>query len=306
MAAETAVPLWQARQEIAAGARNGKAIGHETARRSCQKMASPLDRRLGGRVSTCKYHCPAWPSRRGPGPASRGGLRRACLALLALASCTHVQLTASTVSTATTVMEIEYQMVMDNLAHMVRNPATLPSEIRIKQGTVQVSDELGIYQLQASGSTGGTFGGPRAERTVSEQWGADAISDPRAVKELQDVYRAAMQLPPMTTPDFLTLDQARKAAQGSTKKGPGSGHDDAPAIDLQRDVPHGWFHTGTKGQVPGDAAYVGHSGDRWVWVIPDELDGLSRFTMVVLFVTKLGPGEHDDTGAGLMYTAGGR
>ncbi len=81
------------------------------------------------------------------------------LLLMALTGCTHVQLTASTVSTASTVMEIEYQMVMDNLARMERNPAALPSEIRIKQGTVQVSDELGLYQLQASGSPGGTFGG---------------------------------------------------------------------------------------------------------------------------------------------------
>ncbi len=135
------------------------------------------------------------------------------LLLMALTGCTHVQLTASTVSTASTVMEIEYQMVMDNLARMERNPAALPSEIRIKQGTVQVSDELGLYQLQASGSPGGTFGGPRAERTVSEQWGADAISDPRAVKQLQDVYRAAMRLPPMPTPGFLVLDRAREAAQ---------------------------------------------------------------------------------------------
>ncbi len=79
-------------------------------------------------------------------------------------------------------MEIQYQMVMDNLARMERYPATLPSQIRIKQGTVQVSDELGLYQLEASGAATGNFGGPRAERTVSEQWGADAICDLLAVK----------------------------------------------------------------------------------------------------------------------------
>lgn len=104
-----------------------------------------------------------------------------CL-VLALASCTHVQLAASTSRAASTVMEIQYQMVMDNLARMERYPATLPSQIRIKQGTVQVSDELGLYQLEASGAATGNFGGPRAERTVSEQWGADAICDLLAVK----------------------------------------------------------------------------------------------------------------------------
>lgn len=77
-------------------------------------------------------------------------------------------------------------------------------------------------------------------------------------------------------------------------------------IDLRRDVPLGWFHAGSKGQVPRDAHYVGHSGDRWVWVAPDGLPGLSRFTLLILFVTKLGPGENTGGGMGLMFTGGGK
>ncbi len=242
----------------------------------------------------------------------------ACV-LLVLAGCTHVQLATSTSRAASTVMEIQYQMVMDNLARMERFPATLPSQIRMKQGTVQVSDELGLYQLEASGSASGSFGGPRVERTVSEQWGADAICDPFAVKQLQDVYRAALQLAPFRDPGFIDVERARASRHaGSTRNSSnqgGSGHtgssrdgssDAIATVDLQRDVPHGWFHSGSRSQVPADAAYAGDSGGTWVWVTPDQVGELSRFTLLVLFITKLGPGESTSDGAGLMYTGGGK
>lgn len=231
-------------------------------------------------------------------------MRAVCsLAVIAIAGCTHAQLQASTVATASTVMDIHYQMVLDNLARMVRNPSALPSEIRIKQGTVQVSDEFGLYRLTFSGTASGSFGGPRADRTVSEQWGADAISDPRAIKKLQDLYRTAMRLPPLDDPAFLRQHERREKASKQ------SGNSDTGAqttIDMTHDVPSGWFHVGVEGQVPDAARYVGHSGAVWVWVMPDDVGDLSRFTLAMLFITKLGPGENDNSGSGLMYTGAGR
>ena len=229
------------------------------------------------------------------------------LALLAATGCTHVQLQASASSTASTVMQIQYQMVMDNLARMVRDPSALPSQIRIKQGTVQVSDEWGFYRLAVSGDASGSFGGPRAERTVSEQWGADAITDPRAIKSLQDLYRTAMRLPVLPNPGFLRQPPKQHKNNKQSDGGSGGSSDDAQnAVDLERDVPQGWFHVGTQSQVPGDARYVGHSGKVWVWVTPDQIDAFSRFTLAMLFVTKLGPGDQNGSGSGLMYTGGGR
>ena len=229
-----------------------------------------------------------------------------CL-LLFLPRCTHVQLTTSTSRAASTVMEIQYQMVMDNLARMERYPGALPSQIRIKQGTVQVSDDYGLYQLEASGSASGTFGGPRAERTVSEQWGADAICDPVAVEQLQNLYRAAMRLPPLRDQGFHDVERARAGARSASKHGSANAAEAAMAeINLRRDVPQNWFHVGAEAQVPGNAAYVGHSARTWVWVTPDGIANLSRFTLLILFITKLGPGETNDSGGGLMYTGGGK
>ena len=161
--------------------------------------------------------------------------------------------------------------------------------------------------MEASGAAKGVFGGPRAERTVSEQWGADAICDPLALKQLQDVYRAALQLPPFADPGFLDVEQARTSKQGLSKHHDGGAPSNAVArVDLQRDVPHGWFHTGPRSQVPDDATYAGHAGGTWVWVTPDKLADLSRFALIILFITKLGPGEDTNTQGGLMYTGGGQ
>ena len=226
------------------------------------------------------------------------------LLILSLGACTNTQLASSTVRVAGTVMDIEYQMIMDNLARMQENPAALPSQIRIKQGTVQVSDEVGIYSLRFSGDISGTFGGPRAERTISEQWGADAITDPLALKQLQDVYRTTMGLPRMTGASFLEAER-----QSSETKESSSGGKDKKAhmkIDLDRDVPREWFHVGTKDQVSPEAQWVSHSGRHWVWVTADGLSGFSRFTLLVLSIAKLGPGTSQPEATGLMYTGGGR
>jgi hypothetical protein len=49
----------------------------------------------------------------------------------------------------------------------------------------------------------------------------------------------------------------------------------------------GWFHVGSKRDVPKDACYVGRSGDRYAWVSPDGIDGLTEFTLTVLKIASL-------------------
>ena len=47
-------------------------------------------------------------------------------------------------------------------------------------------------------------------------------------------------------------------------------------------IPQGWYSVGCKQQVPGNACYVGHYGDTYAWVMPEGIEGLSRFTMTVM------------------------
>ena len=49
----------------------------------------------------------------------------------------------------------------------------------------------------------------------------------------------------------------------------------------------GWFHVGSKRDVPKDACYVGRCGDCFVWVGPDGIDRLTEFTLTVLKISSL-------------------
>jgi len=44
----------------------------------------------------------------------------------------------------------------------------------------------------------------------------------------------------------------------------------------------GWYSTGTKHDVPKDACFVGHHCKTYVWVRPDQMDGLNKFTLAIL------------------------
>jgi hypothetical protein len=229
----------------------------------------------------------------------------------ALAGCTHHQLTRSTVLTTGTVMDIQYRIVLRNLALLSCHPETLPSHIDLADGVVQINDEA------AFGTAGGFSSdpqfaierfGPSGSRAVTEQWGTNAITDPQRLTELQDLYRATLGLPPLPPPNAIEYVRRARAAQrkqgGGDKGGPDGGPSSAPSeastggddhrwvpIEvLLTDVPPpGWFQLGGKKDVPKDACYVGCYGDRYAWVTPDGLPGLARFTVTVLSIVKLEP-----------------
>jgi hypothetical protein len=52
-----------------------------------------------------------------------------------------------------------------------------------------------------------------------------------------------------------------------------------PIEILLTDVPPpGWYHLGSKQEVPKPACYVGCFGDRYCWVMPEGMGALSRST----------------------------
>jgi len=229
--------------------------------------------------------------------------------------CTHRHLTRSTVNTASTVMEIQYRMVLSNLAMMSCHPEALPSHIEIDDGVIQVTDDLGFGN--AGGFTSlGTFGidrfGPQGTRRRSEQWGADATLDPQRLTDLQDLYRTAlgiMPLPPSNSVAYLRdLQKQDRLRSGQREEvAPDEAEDDpvlrrqVPIELLLSDVPPpGWFHLGSKMDVPKNACYVGRYGHRYAWVTANGVPELSRFTITMLSVLKLKPGE--PRRRGLMVT----
>lgn len=231
---------------------------------------------------------------------------RPLIAVLTLATfslgCTHKHLARSTVLTAGTVMEIQNQIVLTNLAMLSLHPESLPSHMEIDDGVVQVSDEIAL------GSSGGftTFPwfhierfGPKGRRLAAEQWGAEPTLDPERLTELQDLYRVALGLPPLSPPSSVLYLRQLRAEQAAAKTRDGAS--DATSSSDERKVPidvllsdvppPGWYQLGSKHDVPDNACCVGRFGDRYAWVTPEGIPGMSRFTVTVLAVMKLKPGE---------------
>jgi hypothetical protein len=239
------------------------------------------------------------------------------------AGCTHRQLAQSTVLATGTIMDIQYRVVLNNIALLSRHPEALPSHIDLTEGVVQVSDEAALGSSGGFTTTGGRLDidrfGPSGRRNVSEQWGTDAVTDPQRLTGLQELYRSALGLPPLPPPKTVVYLRANvprgqegggkdNAGGGSSGAPPGggggttrpagdgpppgaSGDRSVPIGVLLSDVPRpGWFHLGRKRDVPPDACYVGRYGVRYAWVTPDGMGGLSRFTLVVLGAVKLEPG----------------
>lgn len=296
-----------------------------------------------------------------------------------LVGCTHHQLNHSTVLTTSTVVDIQYQLVLRNLAKLSCQPEALPDHADLSDGVVQINDRLGFGQGGGFTSFTGDYGfglsqfGPTGQRQVTEQWGADATTDPQRLTDLQDLYRVALGLPPLPPPNAIAYlrrqqsdeaenppgDKGKRITNGSEAEEPanqepsnesvplpellilptnmalaaasapstsssggggstpssggGSSNGGSSRGDSQRRVPieillsdvpcPGWFHVGSKKDVPRDACYVGDWGGRYVWVAQDGIQDLSRFTVTVLNVVKLKPGEGGKK-SGLAVTGG--
>jgi len=188
--------------------------------------------------------------------------------------CTHDQLRRSTSQTQESMSDLRYKHILDNLAMMVRNPATVPNPVAINGGVVQISDSgSGIGSI-----TWNAFGMARTQyllnftgsRTVSEQWSLTPLHNPEKLK----LMRCAFQL--LLNSDLVHSDDTEQKLRAFL------GDDEFAAA-----IPKGWFGVGTKHQVPRDARFCGSYHDVYVWVMDDGLDGLSRFYLTILRIALL-------------------
>ena len=204
--------------------------------------------------------------------------------------------------------------------------------------------QAGGFDTGGSPSFGLNQFGPSGQRQVTEQWGTDATTDPERLYDLQCLYRAALCLIPLP-PTFgiaylrgepgnpgqgregkgpettstevdgvirtaLQSGTTSSGGGGSTPGGAASGGGGerglVPIEILLRDVPPpGWYRVGGEKDVPKDACYVGRWGRRYAWVTAEGVPQLTRFTITVLTVIKLSPGQGRSGGThGLAVTGG--
>jgi hypothetical protein len=125
-------------------------------------------------------------------------MRNAMLCFLMVfpcAGCTNIQLKRSMISQASTLSDMQYQQVLNNLAMFAGNRSAIPWQITINDGSAQVADlgsagfmggygrSMGNYVVSAPSLVG--------SRTIVEQWGTTPVTDDTELHLLQIAYRRA-------------------------------------------------------------------------------------------------------------------
>ena len=193
---------------------------------------------------------------------------------------THLKLQRDTVATNLGVADMYYQQVLTNVARFSCNPATLPSFSVIQAGTVNVQDQCGggvsptysptlTNALQGNGALPilSILFGSNLQRSITENWSTQPVTDSDNLRRM----RCAFQL--LVGQETSECDHCEERLKAFFVGGTES-HDCM--------LPRGWYCVGCEEDVPECACYVAHYGDLYVWVLPDGIDGLSRFTITVL------------------------
>jgi hypothetical protein len=202
--------------------------------------------------------------------------------LCTFTGCTHVALRDDTVRTSSTLTDLQFQQVLDNVARFQDNPDTVPSFAVANSGTVSVLDvaSAGVSPTYSPTLTflqqgGGAF--PilsllfpfSAQRSVTENWSLTPITDADNLRRLRCAYRLLVMGD--ATPNF---DFCRKQMKEFFTG------EEAALVDYY--PPRGWYGVGTKKDVPKCACYVGHHCNTYVWVTAEGMNDLALFAMGAL------------------------
>ena len=257
------------------------------------------------------------------------------LGLACSTGCTTGRLRQRTINQGSTLPELQYQQVLDNLAQFATRPGSLPWHVNLREGTTQVTDSVSGGAAMDIGPPVTWFPQLLGSRTAVAQWGMSPVIDATELRLLRIAYRRAHGAPDMPSPKFIdelthelkdqfasnadlrneselfyeyqsrTNRNARELdAHVLTTNDASVCTDPGPSVDrsplaanvcrkiemIQEDLAEihpGWFHVGSKHDVPKDACYVGRSGDCYTWVCPDGIDDLTEFTLTVLKISSL-------------------
>ena len=122
---------------------------------------------------------------------------------LCLTGCTSARLRQRTIFQGSSLPELQYQQVLNNLAQLADNPSALPWHVNLREGTTQLTDSVSGGALVDLGPPAATQPQIFGSRTVVEQWGMSPVIDPIELRLLRIAYRRAYGSPEMPTPEFL-------------------------------------------------------------------------------------------------------
>jgi hypothetical protein len=158
------------------------------------------------------------------------------------------QLQLATARTTRTMLDLHYQQVVDNLAHIAANPGFLPYLAVTGQGSIQVTNTgnavyPGNWALAAAGQWLPSLS---ATANVTGTFNFGTVTSPEKIREMQAHYQNVVRRSALGDPSF------------------------------------GWLHVGAKRDVHKNACYLSHHGPVHVWIDPEGIDGLSELALAIL------------------------
>jgi hypothetical protein len=207
---------------------------------------------------------------------------------LAVSGCTTLSLERHTLAQGVSAGELRYQEVVDNLALIANDPSTLPVYSSIYYGTIAVTDQGQIgaqttwQHVKGVGSQNGFASqtvNPQLSRTVLQNWSLDPILVPEKLEAIRSAAQWAVYGPERVSPEGMSL-------LASPDEDPAPGRHFGVRDRLARLEP-GWVHYGRLTDVPLHAAYKGHCRGTWVWIMPEGLDALAEFALVVQNIARV-------------------
>lgn len=116
----------------------------------------------------------------------------ATAALAAAPGCTSARLRDGIVNQSSTLTELQYRQVLDNIALLHTDPSALPSHVNLSDGSAQVADLGSASVLFDWHSAITAHPNLLGSRTVVQQWSMTPVTDETTLKILRLAYRRAL------------------------------------------------------------------------------------------------------------------
>ncbi len=115
------------------------------------------------------------------------------MTLMLACGCTHIKLQRNTVHQGSTLSELQYQQVLENLAMFSCDPNVLAWHLKVTGGLVQVADQGGAALVPSNVSNPLLAPNIAASRNLLGQWNVDAVVESDGLELLQLAYQKAVR-----------------------------------------------------------------------------------------------------------------
>ncbi|MGA2617005.1 MAG: hypothetical protein ABSF26_05290 [Thermoguttaceae bacterium] len=214
------------------------------------------------------------------------------LLAVAGAGCAAMSLERHAASQIQSAADYRYQATLHALAMVAADPGTLPSYALLSSGVASVSNTdvansattwswapAILFKSQALVVTGA--------HAPQGSWSVDPVADYTQLEAMRCACRWVLAGPEQVDPNCIHV---LADPEMDLSPGPHFG-----VIGRLARLPRGWLHVGRLCDVPRCACCKDHCGDTWAWVVPEGMEGLAEFTLVLQDIVTLDVAPSDGT-----------